>query len=147
MPSPINVRTLSTPWRFALIGAVASLPVAGVLNWLPNSEATIGGSIMVIGAFIAGAFAEIRSGDSGAAGLRAGFIGGVLAVLLFVITVVSTAANGMMGGWPLSRFIFWAFACGLFLCVAPIFGFGFGRVGGWVVNTVTSLWTTETNRS
>ena len=141
MLSALQVRILSTPWRSALIGAVTSLPVAAVLNRLPNSEATIGGSIMIFGAFIAGAIAAIGSTDPEAAGLRAGFLGGVLAVLLFVMTVISSAVSGTMGVWPLSRVVFWVFACGLFLCVAPIFGLGFGRVGGWLGNTVASRWT------
>ncbi|MFB9804983.1 DUF5518 domain-containing protein [Haladaptatus pallidirubidus] len=132
MMLPLRVRTLSTAWGFALIGALASLPVAAVINWLPNSEATIGGGTMTIGAFIAGVIAVIRSADPDAAGLRAGFLDGVLAVLTFIVTVGTAVA------WPLSRVVFFVFASGLILCVAPIFGLGFGRVGGWVANTVAS---------
>jgi hypothetical protein len=95
---------------------------------------------MIFGAFIAGALAALDSTDPDAAGLRAGFLGGVLAVLLFVTTVISSAVSGTMGVWPLSRVVFWVLACGLLLCVAPVFGLGFGRVGGWVGNTVASRW-------
>jgi hypothetical protein len=141
MVSPSRVRTPSTVWQFALIGALASLPVSVVLNWLPNSEATIGGGIIIVGAFIAGVISATRSTNPGAAGLRTGFLGGVLAVLTFIVT------EGTMAVWPPSRIVFWTFAGGVVLCVAPIFGLGCGRVGGWVANTVTSRWKTGVNVS
>lgn len=143
MAPSLRDRTLPTAWRFALIGALASLPVAAVLNWLPNSEATSGGGIMIIGAFIAGVVAAIRSTNPDAAGLRAGFLGGVVAVLTLIVTVV----NGTTAAWPLSRVVFWVFASGLGLCVASIFGLGCGHVGGWVANTVASRWPTGANAS
>lgn len=145
--SPLRVRTLSTAWRFALVGALASLPVAALLNWLPNSEATIGGGIMILGAFIAGVIAAIRSTDPDAAGLRAGFLGGVLAVLTLIVRVVGTAGSSTTAAWPPSRVVFWVFASGLVLCVAPIFGLACGRVGGWVANNVASRGTTGANVS
>lgn len=144
-PSPLHI--VPSAWRFALIGALASLPVAAVINRLPNSEATIGGGIMIIGAFIAGVIAAIRATDPDAAGLRAGFLGGVLAVLTLIVTIVSTPASSTTAAWPLSRVVFWVFAVGLVLCVAPVFGLVSGRVGGWVANTVASRLTTGANPS
>ncbi|MFB1066149.1 DUF5518 domain-containing protein [Natrinema sp. H-ect4] len=141
MVSPLRVHTLPPAWRFALIGAIASLPVTAILNWLPNSEGTIGGGIMIIGAFVAGVIAAIRSADPSAAGLRAGFIGGVLGLLIFIVTAGTTAT------WSLRRVVFVVFAGGLVVCVAPLFGLGFGRVGGWVANTVGSRWTTNVEAS
>jgi len=141
MVSPSRVRTPSTAWRLALVGALAALPVAAVIDRLPNSEATIGGGIMIVGAFIAGVIAAIRSTDPGAAGLRAGFLGGVVGVLTFVVTVGTTAA------WSLYRVVFYIVASGVVLCVAPLFGLGCGRVGGWVANAVASRWKTGTNAS
>ena len=132
MVSRSHARFLSPAWRYALIGALVSLPVTTIINWLPNSEATIGGGIMIVGALIAGSIAAIRSIEPSAAGLRAGALGGVVGVLTFIVTVGTTAA------WPLSRVVFWVFAGGVILCVAPLFGLGCGRVGGWVVNTVAS---------
>ncbi|WP_313692942.1 DUF5518 domain-containing protein [Halorarum halobium] len=93
--SPSLLRTTPSAWRFALIGAVASLPIAAMINWLPNSEATIGGGIMVIGAFIAGGIAVIRSRDPDDVGFRAGFLGGVVAVLTLIVTVVKWCDGGM----------------------------------------------------
>lgn len=89
---------------------------------------------MIIGAFIAGVLAGIRSTDSGAAGLRAGFLGAVVGVLTFLFTVGTTTV------WPLSRVVFFVFASGLVLGVAPIFGLVFGRVGGLIANTVSARW-------
>ncbi|ADQ68511.1 hypothetical protein C499_14085 [Halogeometricum borinquense DSM 11551] len=147
MVSPLPTRTLQTEWRFALIGALASLPVAAVVNSLPNSEATLGGGVMIIGAFIGGAIAAIRSASPDAAGLRAGFLGGVIAVLTFIVTVVSAASSGTVAAWTLSRIVFWVAGGVLVLCVAPIFGLGCGRVGGWAANTVSSRWATGANAS
>jgi hypothetical protein len=130
MASPLGIRSLSPAWRFALVGVAASLPAAVVVNWLPNSQATIGGSAMIVGAFIAGAIAPTRSADSGAAGLRAGVIGGAIGLLTFVVRVGTTAA------WPASRVLFWAVSGIAVLCIAPLFGLGFGRLGGWVANAV-----------
>ena len=138
-------QTLPAAWRFALIGAVVSLPVAAIINQLPNSEATIGGSIIVIGAFTAGVIAAVRSTNPDEAGLRAGFIGGTLAVVTLIVTIVSTAISGTMAAWPLSRVVFWIFASGLVLCLSPVFGLVFGRVGGWVTTTATSRLTGGAN--
>lgn len=119
-------------WRIAILGAGASLPAAAVMNWLPNSEATIGGAVMIIGASIAGAIAATRSADPSAAGLRAGFLGGVIAIFTFVFMEAVTAT------WSVPRLMFFAFAGGVVLCVSPVFGWTFGRVGGWVANTLAA---------
>jgi F0F1-type ATP synthase assembly protein I len=101
---------------------------------LPNASATTGGSIMVFGAFLAGVIAALRSTDPAASGLRAGFIGGAVAVFTLTMRVVSTAISGMTSAWPLSRIAFWIVASGIVLCIAPVFGLVFGRVGAWITN-------------
>lgn len=125
-----HLRSPSPAWRFALIGVLVSLPATAVLNWLPNSQATLGGSAMIVGAFIAGGLAATRSTDPGAAGLRAGFVGGVVGILTFLVTLETTAA------WPVARVLFWVFAGIAILCIAPVFGLGCGYLGGWVANVV-----------
>jgi hypothetical protein len=145
--SPSSLQTVPSAWRFALIGALASLPLAAGINRLPNSEATLGGGVMILGAFIAGAIAAIRTTDPDAAGLRAGFLGGILAVLTLIVTVLSTPASSTTAAWPLSRVVFWVFAVGLALCLAPVFGLACGRIGGWVANSVTSRYQTGSNAS
>ncbi|GGN94129.1 hypothetical protein GCM10009030_20190 [Haloarcula pellucida] len=104
---------------------------------MPNSEATISAGIMILGAFIAGVAASIRSSDPNAAGLRAGFIGGVLGLLTFI------SAAGLTPTGSLPRLVFVVFASGLVVCVAPLFGLGFGHIGGWIANAVISRLTTR----
>lgn len=134
MASSSSRLTLPPSWKFALIGAVASLPVVAVLNWLPDriGEADIGGGIMILGAFIAGFSATMRSSDSSAAGLRAGFIGALVGIAVFAVTA------GMTTAWSLSRVVFFVFAGALFLTLAPVFGFVLGRLGGWTATIVTT---------
>jgi hypothetical protein len=130
MVLPFRFRTPSIAWRYAIVGVLASLPATAVLNRLPNSQATVGGGAMIVGALIAGGLAATRSVDSGATGLRAGVLGGVVGLFTFVVMVDTSAA------WPLSRVLFWVFAGIAVLCVAPAFGLVFGRIGGWVANAV-----------
>jgi hypothetical protein len=107
------------------------------VNWLPTSEATIGGAFMTVGAFIAGGIAATRSEDPDAAGVRAGLLGGVVGVLLLRVTVVSSALGGTTVVWrSASRVAFIILASGVVLCVAPLFGRAFGRVGGWAASRV-----------
>jgi hypothetical protein len=143
--SPSSLDSVPPAWRFALIGTIASLPIAALLNRLPNTEATIGGSIMLIGAFLAGAIAAIHATDPAAAGLRAGFLGGVLAAIIFPVTIASTPASSTISSWSLSSIGFWVFAVGLALCIAPLFGLVTGRLGGWIADTVGSRAPTITN--
>jgi len=111
---------------------VASVPATAILNWLPNPEATVGGGVMIVGAMIAGAFAITRSVDPGAAGLRAGLLGGVVAALAFVFTQAVTVT------WSVSRLAFFGIAVGFVLCVAPIFGSISGQVGGRIAGAVAA---------
>lgn len=141
MGSRPRIRGLPPAWRFALIGILASLPATAVLHWLPNSQATISGSAMIVGALIAGGVAATRSADSGAAGLRAGFLGGVIGTVTFVVTVDPAAP------WPVSRVVFGVFSMAAVLCIAPVFGLGCGRLGGWVANTVARASKTGANAS
>jgi hypothetical protein len=87
---------------------------------------------MIVGALVAGGVAATRSADSGAAGVRAGLLGGVIELLAFAVRVEAAQA------WPLSRVLFWVFAGIFVLCVSPVFGLVFGRVGGRVATAVTS---------
>ena len=134
----LPARAVPSSWRSALIGALASLPVAVLINRVPNSEATIGGGIMIVGAFIAGVIAANRSTDAAAAGARAGILGGVVGVATFLVTVASDVLSGSSASWPVSRVVFFGFASVLFLFVAPVFGLVFGRVGGWLGNALVS---------
>jgi hypothetical protein len=102
---------------------------------------------MIFGALLAGVIAALRSTDPAASGLRAGFIGGTVAVFTLTMRVVSTVVSGTAAAWPLSRIAFWLVASGFGLCVAPLFGLVFGRVGGGLTNTVLSRLVTGTTDS
>jgi len=130
MPSNTRIRRIPRAWRVAVLGAIAALPATVVLNWLPNSEATVGGGVMLVGAILAGAVATNRSVEPGAAGLRAGFLGGVIGVSVFLLTEGTTVP------WSLNMAVFFFVGCVALLGVAPVFGLIAGRIGGWVANTV-----------
>ena len=134
MNSSNRVYAFSPTWVFALIGVIASLPVIAILDLVPNAEATVGGGIMIIGAFIAGVVAKIRSEDPRAAGLRAGFVGGLVGLLIFIVTAVSTATIS------LPVIIIFVLVSVLAVFLACLFGLVFGLAGGWVANTVDSRW-------
>ncbi|PHQ45383.1 hypothetical protein DJ68_13145 [Halorubrum sp. C3] len=123
-------RRIPQVWRAAVLGTIVSLPATVIINWLPNSEATAGGGAIIVGPMIAGAVAANRSVESSAAGLRAGFLGGVVAVSGFLLTEATAVA------WSLNTIVFFLIAAGMLLCLSPVFGLIFGRIGGWVATTV-----------
>ena len=120
-------------WQVAILGTIASLPATIVIDWLPNSEATVGGGVMIVGALIAGGIAVSRSIEPSAAGLCAGFLGGLIAVSVFVLTEGTTVA------WSLNTIVFFLIAVAVILCLSPVFGLIFGQIGGWVTNTVANF--------
>ncbi|MDV7351152.1 hypothetical protein DJ71_27675 [Halorubrum sp. E3] len=130
MSSNTQGRRISQPWHVAILGTIAALPATVVINWLPNSEATAGGGVMIVGSMIAGGIAAKRSVDPSAAGLRAGFLGGVVAVSGFILTEATAVA------WTLNTIVFFLIAAGMLLCFSPVFGLIFARIGGWAANTV-----------
>ncbi|WP_132057975.1 DUF5518 domain-containing protein [Halorussus amylolyticus] len=136
--SPSLLRIGPSAWRFALVGALASLPVTALVNRLPNSEADIAGGIMIVGAFIAGAIAVLRSTDPEAAGLRAGLLSGVVAILTPLVAPDGLSVAGLIA-WP-SPHVLVALAV-VALVLASMFGLVCGRIGGWVATTVTTRWT------
>lgn len=133
MPSPSRSRRVPRVWRVAILGTLAAVPATVILNWLPNSEATVGGGAMVVGPIIAGAVATSDVVESGAAGLRSGFLGGVIAVSAFILTEAMTVA------WSLNTLAFFLIACVMLLCLSPVLGLVCGRIGGWAANTISSF--------
>ncbi|MGQ5516833.1 DUF5518 domain-containing protein [Halococcus saccharolyticus] len=142
-PSSVHTRTIPPAWRFALIGALASLPLAVVVNWLPNSETDFAGGIMIFGAFIAGLIAATRSAEPDAAGLRAGLLAGVVGIFTPVAAAGTAIGTGVVA-WPTpSELVFFVGASAVVLCLAPVFGSLCGRVGGWAANRVATRWTAD----
>jgi hypothetical protein len=136
-PSRGNMRSnspqqsISQVWRAAIIGTIAALPTTVIINWFPNSEASIGGGVMLFGSIIAGAIATNRSVKPSAAGLRGGLLGGVFAVAVFLVVEGTTLT------WSLKLTVFFFIAVVMLLCGSLVFGMIFGRIGGWIANTVT----------
>lgn len=87
-------------WHVSILGAIAALPATVVIDRLPNSKTTVSGGIMIVGALIAGGIAANRSVDPNTAGLRAGFLGGLIAVFVFVLTEGTTVM------WSLNTIVF-----------------------------------------
>lgn len=133
MLSNSRLRRIPQNWRVAALGTIAALPATALINWLPNSEATVGGGVTVVGAIIAGAIAATRSVTPRAAGLRVGFLGGVIAVSVFLLTEGTTVT------WSRSTIPFFLIAVAALLCVSPVFGLIFGQIGGWVADTVANF--------
>ena len=130
MPSNTQGRRIPQVWRASVLGTVASLPATVIINWLPNSEATAGGGAIIIGPMIAGAIAAKRSVEPDAVGLRAGFLGGIVAVSGFMLTEATSVA------WSLNTTVFFLIAVVMLLCLSPVFGLIFGRIGGWAASSV-----------
>jgi hypothetical protein len=136
--SALHPRSLPAAWQFAIVGTLAALPAVVILNWLPNSGATVSGSIVIVGGFIAGALAASRGGDPNAAGLRTGLVGGVVEVADFLVTGAGDVFGGPPAAWPLPMVAFAVVAVVAFLLVAPLFGLVCGRVGGWIATRLGS---------
>jgi hypothetical protein len=130
MLSDTRIRRIPQVWCVAILGVITALPATVVINWLPYSEVTIGGGVMLFGATIAGAIAANRSVDPSAAGLRTGFLGGMIAVSVFILT------EGMAVPWSIKTIVFFLVAVVMLLSVSPVFGLISGRIGGRVANTV-----------
>jgi uncharacterized membrane protein len=128
---PVALRRLSAAWRFAVVGALVSVPVGIVLELLPYSATTLAGSVMIFGAAVAGALAARYSTDPDAAGARAGALGGVVGVITSLVTAV-TAPTGTG-----SSVVSLLFAGVVVVCLAPLFGLACGRLGAWVDDAVT----------
>ncbi|GAB3019290.1 DUF5518 domain-containing protein [Natronobiforma cellulositropha] len=124
--------SLSTgAWRFALTGFLASLPITAVLYSPPNPIWTTGAGLVLVGPFLAGAVAATYSSDPGAAGIRAGFIGGLLTPLELFVPVFLGLTH------PKSLFTI-VFTLALAVGIGLLLGLVFGYVGGWVTATALS---------
>ena len=124
-------RSIPQVWRATIIGTIAALPTTVIINWFPNSEVTIGGGVILFGSIIAGGIAANRSVKPSAAGLRGGIMGGVSAVAVFLLLEGTTLT------WTLNLTVFFLIAVVMLLCASLVFGMIFGRIGGWIANTVT----------
>jgi len=57
----------------------------------------------------------------------------VIAIAGFIFTEATAVA------WSLNTVVFFFIAAGMLLCLSPVFGLIFGRIGGWAATTVTGF--------
>lgn len=137
------LRSVSSSWRFAIIGALASLPITVLVDSLPDSEANVTGGVMIFGGFIAGVLAARRSTDPEAAGFRVGLLAIAIGLLTSLVAAIWPLTESTVIAWPsLSEMAFLAFLGVVALVLVPSFSLVCGRIGGWVATTVTARWTT-----
>lgn len=142
--SLVRTHTLPPAWRYAVVGALASLPLAVVVNWFPASEANLAGGIMIFGAFIAGLVAATRSTEPDAAGFRTGLLAGAVGTLAPIAAAAGAAIENGVLAWPTTaEMVFFVGASAVILCLAPVFGLMCGRVGGWTAKRVATRWTAD----
>jgi hypothetical protein len=92
MPSALRNHNVPQLWLITILGAAASIPAGVIINQFPNSEATVGGAVMIIGTTIAGSIAATRTVSPGGPRLRAGVLGDVITILVSVPSVAAMAA-------------------------------------------------------
>ncbi|ERG94293.1 MAG: hypothetical protein J07HQW2_00727 [Haloquadratum walsbyi J07HQW2] len=56
------------------------------MNWLPNSQASVGGRALIVASVISGGLAATRSIDLGVTRLRTGFLAWIISILTFVMS-------------------------------------------------------------
>lgn len=132
-PSGLRAHSVSPAWRFALIGALISVPLSVVIDRLPRSEVDFGFGILIFGTVIAGVLASRHETDSAAAGSRAGLLGAFLTIISGIVPMYEFYVLGPVPAGQLVAAI--AGYSVLFPLLALIFswvGLAFGRFGGWI---------------
>ena len=138
VPSNVPDTFLPPVWRIAFLGTLVSLPVTAILRWAPAADADLGAGIMILGAFAAGAIAVRRSVSPAATGIRTGVLGGIVAVVSLTVTGLRPAITAGTGSVGSFRIAFLLVGSVMILCLAPVFGWVSGRIGGWVATTVSA---------
>jgi hypothetical protein len=136
-----RIRGIPQVWQIAVLGALGGLAINVVGNSLSFSGQDPSGSIFLFGTVLAGGIAVARSADPGAAGLRTAFIG---AIINFILSIPPNMAY--ITSWKGGPFMFTIFSV-VILSVSCVLGVIFGRIGGWITNTVTAHWLHATNGS
>ena len=124
----------TTPWKYALIGGLASLPFTTLSYWQTGSELSLGA--VLFGGILAGYLAKRAAGEISGVGTRVGIVGGH--PVLWVVFDVLAATEGLAGPtWFVTSATL--FTIGLSLVVAVV-GFGISalvgevgaRIGSWM---------------
>ena len=124
----------TTPWKYALIGGLASLPFTTLSYWQTGSELSLGA--VLFGGILAGYLARRAGGETSGVGTRVGIVGGL--PVLWVVFDVLAATSGLAGpAWFVTSATLLTVGCTV---VVAVVGFGLSalvgevgtRIGSWV---------------
>ncbi|QLH79626.1 DUF5518 domain-containing protein [Halosimplex rubrum] len=129
--------SLSRTWQYALVGGAVSMPLTLAVYWSSGASDHFSFNAVVVGGLIAGFLARRYAADAGAAGLRAGVIGG-LAGYVWIAPAIRTSAESFADAWsfaPATGLLFVVFSA-VVLGTAAIAGLLGGVVGSWICGKV-----------
>lgn len=129
-PAP---RRNASPWKYALLGGLASVPVAAGEYWLSGAGDTFPITFALVGGVVAGALARRRFAHAGRAGAGAGAVGGLVALGWILTALLDTAAD-FAAAWstPVAGVLI-AVVFGLVVLeMAALVGLIGGAIGGWL---------------
>ena len=124
----------TTPWKYALISGVASLPFTTCSYWQTGSELSLGA--VLFGGILAGYLTRRAGGGVSGVGIRVGIVGGL--PVLWVVFDVLAATGGLAGPtWFVTSATLIAIG---FTIVVAVLGLGISaligevgtRIGSWV---------------
>jgi hypothetical protein len=127
----------TTPWKYALVGGVASLPFTTLSYWQTGSELSLGA--VLFGGILAGYSATRADGDISGVGTRVGIVGGL--PVLWVVFDVLAATGGLAGpAWFVTSATLLTIG---FTTVIALVGFGISaligevgtRIGSWLAGS------------
>ena len=127
----------TTPWKYALIGGLASLPFTTLSYWQTGSELSLGA--VLFGGILAGYLAKRADGEISGVGTRVGIVGGL--PVFWVVFDVLAATGGLAGpAWFVTSATLLTVG---FTIVIAVVGFGISalvgevgtRIGSWLAGS------------
>lgn len=126
-------RRSETAWKYALVGGLASVPVAVGEYWLSGAGDTFPMTSVLVGGGVAGILARRRFVHAGRAGAGAGVVGGLVTLGWFLSALLDTATD-FAAAWstPVAGVLI-AVVFGLVvLWLSALVGLIGGAIGGWL---------------
>jgi len=120
-------------WKYALLGGLASVPVAAGEYWLSGAGDTFPITFALVGGVVAGVLAERRAAHAGRAGAGAGAVGGLVALGWILPVLLDTAAD-FAAAWstPVAGVLIAVVFSLAVLGMAALVGLIGGSIGGWL---------------
>jgi len=128
-------RRSETAWKYALVGALASVPVAAGEYWLSGAGDTFPITFALVGGVVAGVLARRRHAHAGRAGAGAGAVGGLVALGWILPALLDTAAD-FAAAWstPVAGVLIATVFGLVILWMAALVGLLGGAIGGWLTS-------------